>query len=158
MRMKQVAIVVALAFLLSLPGCGGGGSPASTSSSGGQQGCTSNCPSNHFLFATGQDQIMSFKIDGTTGALGAASIITGPNQSLGIFATPTTGYLYVSDFQNDTLEAFTINPSTGALTTVSGSPFSLGGTPPGAGGLAWDLNGGYLYATDANARHEASEN
>lgn len=69
MRMKQVAIVVALAFLLSLPGCGGGGSPASTSSSGGQQGCTSNCPSNHFLFATGQDQIMSFKIDGTTGGI-----------------------------------------------------------------------------------------
>src|SRR5215831_19587625 len=37
MRMKQVAIVVALAFLLSLPGCGGGGSPASTSSSGGSR-------------------------------------------------------------------------------------------------------------------------
>lgn len=154
MCVKQVAIVVALALVLSLQGCGSGSS--SSSSSGGQQSCTSNCPPNHFLLATGRDQIMSFKIDGKTGALGAASIITGPNQSLGVFATPTTGYLYVSDFQNDTVEAFTINPSTGALTTISGSPFSLGGTPPGAGGLAWDLNGNYLYATDVNANAVAA--
>jgi len=99
---------------------------------------------------------MSFKVDGTTGALGAASIVTGPNQSSGVFATPTTGYLYVSDFQNDTVEAFTINLSTGALTAIFSSPFSVGGTPPGAGGLAWDLNGGYLYATDVNANAVAA--
>lgn len=151
---KPATIVVALALLLSLPGCGG--SSSSTSSSGGQQGCTTNCPPNQFLFATGRDQIMSFKIDGTSGALGAASIITGPNQSLGIFSTPTTEQLYVSDFLNDSVEAFTINPSTGALTTISGSPFSLGGTPPGAGGLAWDQNGDYLYATDVNANAVAA--
>ena len=156
MRMKPVSkaltMATALAFQLIMLGCGSGSSPLS----GGQQGCTNNCPPNNFLFAAGRDQIMSFKINSTTGALGPATITAGPNQSLGIFSTPTTGFLYVSDFQNDTVWAFTINPSTGALTAVSGSPFLLGGTPPGAGGFAWDLNGGYLYATDVNANAVAA--
>jgi 6-phosphogluconolactonase len=62
------------------------------------------------------------------------------------------GHLYVSDFLNDAVDGFSINSSTGALTAVGGSPFPLGGTPPGAGGLTMFVSGGgYLYATDLNA-------
>jgi len=48
--------------------------------------------------------------------------------------------------------SFTINSSTGGLTAIAGSLFSLGGTPPGAGGLSSFVSAGsYLYATDLNA-------
>ncbi len=35
------------------------------------------------------------------------------------------GHLYVSDFLNDTVDAFSISSSTGALTPASNFPFSL---------------------------------
>jgi 6-phosphogluconolactonase (cycloisomerase 2 family) len=64
----------------------------------------------------------------------------------------TNGLLYVSDFLNDAVDGYSINSSSGALTAIASSPFSLGGTPPGAGGLSSFVEGGtYLYATDANA-------
>lgn len=50
------------------------------------------------------------------------------------------------------MDGFSINSSSGALTAIPSSPFSLGGTPPGAGGLTLFVeNGPYLYATDLNA-------
>jgi 6-phosphogluconolactonase len=53
---------------------------------------------------------------------------------------------------NDTVDGFSINSSTGALAEMTGSPFSLGGTRPGAGGLSTIVSGGtYMYATDLNA-------
>ena len=60
------------------------------------------------------------------------------------------GQLYVSDFLNDAVDGFSINASSGALTAVTGSPFAVGSTPPGAGGLTAPQDG-YLYVTDLNA-------
>ncbi len=65
-------------------------------------------------------------------------------------AASANGQLYVSDFVNDTVDGFMIG-SSGTLTAI-GSPFSLGGTPPGAGGLSVFVEADtYLYATDLNA-------
>jgi 6-phosphogluconolactonase (cycloisomerase 2 family) len=64
----------------------------------------------------------------------------------------TLGHLYVSDFLNDTVDGFSINSSSGGLTAIAGSPYPIGGTPPGAGGIsAVGPGGAYLYATDLNA-------
>jgi 6-phosphogluconolactonase (cycloisomerase 2 family) len=83
--------------------------------------------------------------------------MSGPNQSLGMVATITVGQLYVSDFANNKVEGFSINPSTGGLTAVTGSPFSLGGTAPGAGGLSPFVSGNSrLFATDLNAGRVAA--
>lgn len=116
-------------------------------------GCGNSCPpAPEFLYATSTDQILAFKINSSTGALGAPLASPGPNQSIGMTATITLGNLYVSDFSNDSVDGFSINASTGGLTAITGSPFSLGGTPPGAGGLsAFVEAGSYLYATDLNA-------
>ena len=108
--------------------------------------CTT-CPSQ-VLFATGVNQIMEFQVNPNTGALSALKTITGPNQSIGILATSPN--LYVSDFLNDAVDVFSIS-NTGALSAVAGSPFGLGGTSAGAGGLAISITGPYLYATDLNA-------
>jgi 6-phosphogluconolactonase len=158
MRMKPAnhalavapALILILTLLLSLAGCGssfpGGVVPISS-------GCGNNCPpSPEFLYATSTDHISAFTINQSTGALSAPLTMSGPNQSLGMVATVTLGHLYVSDFLNDAVDGFSINSTSGGLTPITGSPFALGGTPPGAGGLSAIVSAGtYVYATDLNA-------
>ena len=146
---QAVTIAVALASLLGVAGCSSG--------LHGSLGSLPPPPPEHqFLYATSADHILAFTIDQSTGALGAPLAMPGPNQSLGLTATVTLGRLYVSDFLNDAVDGFSISSSTGALTTITGSPFALGDTPPGAGGLsAFVEAGSYLYATDLNARKVA---
>ena len=148
--LKQgITMASALLLSLGLVACGRGGnfsiSPPPT--------CVTNCPpSPEYLYATVPSAIVGFKIDSSTGALGSPFTTPGPSQSLGIAATITLGQLYVSDFANNKVEGFSINSSTGGLTAIPGSPFSMGGTPPGAGGLSPFVSGGSdLYVTDLNA-------
>jgi 6-phosphogluconolactonase len=146
---RVVAVAWALLLSVGLVGCGKGGnfsiSPPPT--------CVTNCPPPpEFLYATSPGAIAGFKIDSSTGALGSPLLLSGPSQSLGIVATITLGRLYVSDFVNSKVEGFSINSSTGGLTAINGSPFSIGGTSPGAGGLSPFVSAGSnLYVTDLNA-------
>jgi 6-phosphogluconolactonase (cycloisomerase 2 family) len=152
MRIKPakqfVAPAAVLAILLSLAGCMTG--PGNISIL--PPGCTANCPPPPaFLYATSTDHIVAFTINQSTGALSAPLTMPGPNQSIGLTASVTLGHLYVSDFLNDTVDGFSINSATGGLTAITGSPYSLGGTPPGAGGLSSFVEAGaYMYATDLN--------
>jgi 6-phosphogluconolactonase (cycloisomerase 2 family) len=152
---KLFIIFLALPSLLGLAGC----NPLKGFSLG--SGCLLGCqpppPTPEFLYATSTNHVLAFTIDQSSGALSAPLVATGPNQSTGMVASTTgelftTGQLYVSDFLNDAVDGFSINSSSGALTEIPSSPFSLGGTPPGAGGLTVFVEGGpYLYATDLNA-------
>ena len=144
-----VRLIAVLTGLLSLAGCMGNNNIKIL-----PPGCGNNCPpSPEYLYATSPNHILGFTIDQSTGALSAPSVVAGPNQSTGITGTISLGHLYVSDFQNDTVDGFSINAWTGALTPITGSPFSLGGTPPGAGGLSpFVSDGTHVYATDLNAR------
>ena len=148
-RADSFRLIAAITGLLILADCSGPGNIQIL-----PPGCGNNCPpSPEFLYATSPNHILGFTIDQSTGALSAQSVVTGPNQSTGIAGTFSLGHLYVSDFLNDTADGFSINSSTGALTPITGSPFSLGGTPPGAGGLTpFVADGRFFYATDLNAR------
>ncbi|MGH9516698.1 MAG: lactonase family protein [Terriglobales bacterium] len=150
---RAVAMVLALPLSLGLVACG-------RSFAGGPflPTCPPDCsPALEFLYATSPGAIVGFKIDQSTGALGSPLTMSGPSQSLGIAATVTLGRLYVSDFTNNKVDGFSINSSTGGLTAVTGSPFSLGGTPPGAGGVSSFVSGGdKVYVTDLNARAVAA--
>jgi 6-phosphogluconolactonase len=145
-----LTLIVVLVLAVLLPGCSGNSGPKTVPP---LLGCGNSCPpSPEYLYATSPDHLLVFTIDQSTGALSPPSIQAGPNQSTGLTGTITLGHLYVSDFLNDTVQGFTINSSTGLLTPVAGSPFSLGGAPPGAGGLSMLVSAGsYLYATDLNA-------
>jgi 6-phosphogluconolactonase (cycloisomerase 2 family) len=108
-----------------------------------------------FLFVLNQGtapsipaSISVFNIDQTRGLLSPASFTTlaiSNPQFLAI--SPTQGFLYVSNGTAGNVSAFAIG-SGGALTELSGSPFSLGAGATAAG-LAIDPKGQFLYAADS---------
>jgi len=59
---------------------------------------------------------------------------------------PTSRFVYACNFQaGGSVSAYTINPSTGALTQMPGSPFGAGTSPYA---IAITPNGRYVYTTD----------
>ena len=144
---QTVHVITVIASVLSLAGCTSNTHAGETL---GGLGCGNHCPSSpEFLYATSPDHVLAFTIDQSTGALSSSLTTAGPNQSSGMTSTVTLGHLYVSDFQNDTVDGFSVNSSNGALAPI---PFSVGGTPPGAGGLSSIISvSTYMYGTDLNA-------
>ncbi len=100
-----------------------------------------------FLYSTAPNDISSLSVN-TAGVPKSIQNQSGPSSSLGIVVDPTGKFLYVSDFANGNVEAFTINPAGGLLTPVSGFPFSIASA---SGGLALDPSTKFLYVTLMNA-------
>jgi 6-phosphogluconolactonase (cycloisomerase 2 family) len=106
-------------------------------------------PGAEFLYATtNSGQILNMTLAQQTGALGPASSTPGPAQSLGLTASGFQ-YLYVSDFLNSRINGYSINPTSGALTAIVGSPFSTGLLSLPAG-LAATQIGNFLYVSDVD--------
>lgn len=140
--LKQLCVPIIAIALLGLPGCG--------SSSGSCHNCSPPPPvSSSFLYATAPNDLSSFSL-GSSGAPTSLASQPGPNQTEGIVADPSGKFLYVSDFLNGAIDAFSITASNGALTQVAGSPFSAG-SAPGTGGIAVDPATKFLYATLLNS-------
>jgi 6-phosphogluconolactonase (cycloisomerase 2 family) len=94
--------------------------------------------------------VSGFHIDSATGVLTATTPstfpITGSSEPLGIVVDPTSTHLYTTN--TDSISAFTINPITGVLTDVPGTPvFSEPETS--LQNLAITPDGHFLYATDS---------
>jgi DNA-binding beta-propeller fold protein YncE len=71
--------------------------------------------------------------------------LSGGNQGGTPGNTSTTIYvLYVTDYAANTISAYTVNTSTGALTPVAGSPFATGVQP---NQIAVDPKGNFLYVS-----------
>ena len=128
-------------------GCGGGRSPHPC------QGATCVPAASTFLYVAALDDVSSIRI-GAGGTPTSFQNQAGPNQSVGMLADASGKFLYVSDFENSAVQAFSINPSSGLLSPISGSPFSVG-TPPGSGGLAIDPGTKFLYVTLMNSAEVA---
>jgi 6-phosphogluconolactonase len=142
--LNKIAMAVMFAAIsLSWTSCGGGSTQHPC------QGTTCVQSARTFLYLSALDDISGFDI-ATSGTPTSFQNVSGPNQSIGIVADPSAKFLYVSDFGNAAVHAFTINSSTGVLSSVSGSPFSAG-SPPDAGGIAIDPNTKFLYVTLMNS-------
>lgn len=123
-------ILIILLALLALGGCGS--KPTSTICPlTGCCGPTSDaCLAPQYLFAMGLNgQIDIFPINNSTGAPGSPTSTSGPTGSLGL-AVMNNQFLYAANPQlplgASSIEAWSINDGTGALTPVPGSPFPLG--------------------------------
>lgn len=123
-------ILIGLLTLLALNGCGGTNTKVCNLS-----GCCAGsdaCRAPQYLYATGLNgQVTAFPVS-SNGALGTAISIPGPTETLGM-AVLNNQFIYVSDLKNSSLDAWSINLGTGALTTIPGSPFSLTSSPFGSG-------------------------
>jgi Lactonase, 7-bladed beta-propeller len=139
---KVVIAAVSIAMCICWTGCGGGSRPHPC------QGATCVPSAGKFLYITALDDVSMFRV-GAGGIPTGSQNQSGPNQSIGVAADPLGKFLYVSDFENATIVAFTINRSSGLLTPI-GSPVSAG-SPPDAGGLAVDPGGKFLYVTLMNS-------
>ena len=139
-RARKLFTAAAFATWLGLTGCGSFFSQT--------HNCTT-CTVPTFLFASQSRTISGF----TLSSSGAPSLVgsqTGPNSTEGIVVDKSASFLFVSDFQNGTVDAFTINSTSGSLSAVAGSPFSAG-PAPGAGGLVVDPSTRFLYVTQMNS-------
>jgi 6-phosphogluconolactonase len=160
MRSMQLRSYVALSLILTsllavlaLGGCGYNGTKVCPLA--GCCGAASDtCAVPQYLYALGLNgQISAFPIDGGTGAPGSPTSTSGPANSLGMAAI-NNQFLYASNPQlsqlgaSGSIDAWSINLGTGALTTVQGSPFSLGPLSLGAG-LAANGPAQVLYVGDA---------
>jgi 6-phosphogluconolactonase len=129
---------VLLVLMATLTACGGSSSP------GG--GTPPPPPAAEFLYASGTNQVMSFSVNTSTGALAQTAVVIEPDNTVGVAASPTGAFLYVSD-KGTGIDGFSMGQN-GALSPINGSPWP--GSPNYyGGGLAMDPGGRFIYAASA---------
>lgn len=138
-----------LVVLLTLVGCGTS-SPKVCNLSGsccpGDAACPIQ-PGPQFLYATSSSgQVLSFEVDNSTGGLSSPASIPGPAMTLGLAASGFQ-FLYVTDSLSAEIDGYSINPTSGTLSALAGSPFSTGPLSFPVGLAASSLS--ILYVTDA---------
>jgi 6-phosphogluconolactonase len=143
-QIKGFALVTSLAALLLLAACGGGGStptpPTSTSD---------------FLYEANNNQVSIFQVDSSTGSVISTPLpATGPALGGGLALT-STNFLYAADSGNNAVDAYSVNTSSGALTTVSGSPYTVA-SGQGASGMSVDSAGKFLFVPQHNTNQVAA--
>jgi len=102
----------------------------------------------HVGYATSTQGILAYYLDESTGAtypLAGNPFHAGSNPTA-IAVDPAAQYLYVTDQDDNTISAFTIDPTDGSLSPVAGSPYAAEGTVSGA--LAIDAQGRFVYVAN----------
>jgi 6-phosphogluconolactonase (cycloisomerase 2 family) len=113
-------------------------------------------PNGKFLYAANatSNDVSAYTINATTGVLTqiAGSPFPVPPGNLvpqSIAVDPATKFVYVGSSDSPNVIAFTINPTTGALTTVAGSPFA---NPGGSNyGITVDPSDRFVYVANDSA-------
>jgi|HubBroStandDraft_5_1064220.scaffolds.fasta_scaffold98117_2 6-phosphogluconolactonase len=127
---------------LSMIACGGG-----SASSGG--GTPPPPPSSEILYASNSDNsIFAFSIDPNTGKLDQTATETPGGDTVGntgMVLTPSGSFLYAANDVNSQINGYATN-SSGGLSLIAGSPFTVQPTSEGFGGFAIDPGGKFLYA------------
>lgn len=107
-------------------------------------------PSGAFVYLNGFGSpglICGYAITGANALalIGGASVATGP-EPRGMIIEPSGRYLYVVSASQRVVHGYAIDPTSGALTAVPGSPFATGGLLPS--GLVAHPNGRMLYVAN----------
>ncbi|HKR83426.1 MAG TPA: beta-propeller fold lactonase family protein, partial [Terriglobales bacterium] len=145
--------------LFTFTNCGGGGSSSQSGAGGNNNngnGGTGGSASTEVLYAaygTPDGIVAGFILPlqiGPTGKLTALKSVPGPWGAVSIVTDPTLHFLYSSDFNSEAVFGYSIDPITGNLTPLAGSPYSTGYVGFGNGGaLAIDPVGNFLFFTDS---------
>jgi 6-phosphogluconolactonase (cycloisomerase 2 family) len=113
-------------------------------------------PTGKFAYVDGysNDTIPAFTINASTGSLtpvlGSPFLESCPSHGncapAAVAVDPTGKFVYLPNFLDNSVSAYTINASSGALTTVAGSPFASGHGPEFEG---IDPTGKFVYVSNA---------
>ena len=124
-------------------------------------------PAGKFAYVanTTSNDVSAYVISAADGTLaqidcGGGAGCNGKNFAAGAYPNsiaidPAGKLLYVANANANTVSAYTINGTSGALTTVSGSPYSVGPSAYGSLSVATDPAGKFLYAT-SNQTHSVT--
>ncbi|HZI58493.1 MAG TPA: beta-propeller fold lactonase family protein [Verrucomicrobiae bacterium] len=92
-----------------------------------------------------------------TGGTGGGNSGDGSGQGIGfittprIVVTPDNRFVFATNAPDNTVSGFSIDPSTGTLTLIPGSPFPTGGNACQGMGLAVSPNAPFLFAMNLSA-------
>jgi len=131
--------------LTQIPGALSGGVAAGTAPAG-----IAEDPSGHFLYITDSitNQLYGYILNsnGTPSPMVSSPFTTG-SDPLGVTVDPRGLYVYVANFGSETISAFAINTSTGALSGVAGPAGNSTATGPTCVAIEPAL-GIYLYTSN----------
>jgi 6-phosphogluconolactonase (cycloisomerase 2 family) len=111
-------------------------------------------PSGKFAYVAndGSNNVSAFTINAASGALSAVagSPFAAGTRPLSVAVDPSGRFVYVANVGSGvadpgTVSAYTMNPTTGALSAVAGSPFAAGGGPDA---VVVDPTGRFLYVAN----------
>jgi 6-phosphogluconolactonase len=107
-------------------------------------------PSNNFVYVSlGTVGVGILGFNSTTGVLTNNNQVLPPKQSVdaiqGLAVSPSGTYLYAGETGINGVRVLSINATTGALTELTGSPYTAG---TGPSGVLIDATGSYLYVTN----------
>ena len=120
------------------------------SSGGGGGGGTTPSAKDAVYLGSSSGQVLTLIFDTGSGTLGSPTTIAGPASGTDFKVYPGGTFLYVSDFNTASVYAYSINQSTGALTPVSGSPFTHPSLSGHGGPIAINPAGTYLFVSNAS--------
>jgi 6-phosphogluconolactonase len=145
---RPIVLLFAFASILALSACSSSKSNICPSLSAACP-CTGPCVAPSYVFASAPATLAAYPL--SSGTLGTAVNRSGAAFfSFRILASPVASYLYQPDILSRSVLAYSINNSTGELTPVAGSPFSMGSSSLGAVDIAITPDGTKLYASDFN--------
>jgi 6-phosphogluconolactonase len=107
-----------------------------------------------FTFSSGIDQGGSYSVTVRTQPSGQTCLVHNGSGTIGtadisnvvVTCNLPGSYAYVANESSNTISAYAINPSTGALAEIAGSPFAATGTGPIA--VSVDPDGAFLYVAN----------
>jgi 6-phosphogluconolactonase (cycloisomerase 2 family) len=107
-------------------------------------------PSGHYAYSVVNGGATALLINAGTGTLAVTqtTVVQGGQTAV---MDPTGRFLYVPLYYTWQIAGFLIDPTTGGLTPLAGSPFTLDGKTNGAIGIAIHPNGALLYLSQAGA-------
>src|SRR5207302_5675355 len=91
-------------------------------------------PSGKFLVLVNGSSVQSYKINGNTGVLTSAGFASASSPTA-LAIHPSGKFVYGMDVNNNEITALNLDPTTGALTPVAGSPFPTNSQNPFAAAI-----------------------
>jgi 6-phosphogluconolactonase (cycloisomerase 2 family) len=104
----------------------------------------------HVGFALSNPYVFPVYVDQLTGELTGTPGYTAGVNPTALTISPGSQFLYVVNEGDGTVSGFFIDPTSGFLSAIAGSPFTVGSAPDA---LAADVNGKFLYVANSGSNN-----